>query len=145
MRACAVEVDEITHKQEFKIVEGENRNKIEDTQQNKATNGRTKGRKWSEQETKLLIDLLEEHTCLWDVYSKKYHLRNARGRACKKMKGELNIELADIKTKIMNLHSQLGREIAKSKAKKSGQGRSLDRAEANAISRRGHTETDCSY
>ena len=139
MRACAVEVDEITHKQEFKMVEGKNQNKIEETQQNKATNGRTKGRKWSKQETNLFIDLLEEHSCLWDVYSKKYHLRNVRKRAYEKMKGELNIELADIKTKIMNLRSQLGREIAKSKAKKSGQ------PEANAVSSRGHTETDCSY
>ena len=102
--------DEITHKQE--------------TQQNKATNGRTKGRKWSDQETDLLIDLLEDNSCLWDVYSKEYHLRTARDRAYEKMKEELDIELADIKTKIMNLRSQLGREIAKSKAKKSGQGRS---------------------
>ena len=51
MRACAVEVDEITHKQEFKMAEGEKQNEIEETQQNKATNGRTKGRKWSDQET----------------------------------------------------------------------------------------------
>ena len=29
----AVEVDEITHKQDFKMVEGENQNKIEETQQ----------------------------------------------------------------------------------------------------------------
>ena len=76
MRACAVEVDEITHKQEFKMAEGEKQNekqnKIKETQQNKATNGRTKGRKWSDQETNLLIDLLEEHNCLWDVYSKEY-------------------------------------------------------------------------
>lgn len=106
------------------MAEGEKQNEIEETLQNKATNGRTKGRKWSDQETNLLIDLLEEHTCLWDVYSKEYHLRNARERAYEKMKGELNIELADIKTKIMNLRSQLGREIAKSKAKKSGQARS---------------------
>ena len=94
------------------------------TQQNKATNGRTKERKWSDQETNLLIDLLEEHTCLWDVYSKQHHLRNARERAYEKMKGERNIELANIKTKITNLRSPLGRKIAKSKAKKSGQARS---------------------
>ena len=99
MRACAVEVDEITHKQEFKKAEGEKQNEIKETQQNKATNGRAKGRKWSDQEANLLIDLLEEYTCLWDVYSKEYHLRNAREQAYEKMKGELNIELADIKTK----------------------------------------------
>ena len=58
MRACAVEVDEITHKQEFKMAEGEKQNEIEETQQNKATNGRIKGRKRSDQETNLLIDLL---------------------------------------------------------------------------------------
>ena len=105
--------------------EGEKQNEIEATQQNKATNGWTKGRKWSDQETNLLIGLLEEHTCLWDVYSKEYHLRNAQERAYEKMKGELNIELADIKTKIMNLPSQLGREISKSKEVWTGQKRML--------------------
>jgi hypothetical protein len=67
--------DEITHKQEFKMAEGEKQNEVEETQQNKATSGRTKGRKWSDQETDLLIDLLEDNPCLWDVFCKEYHLR----------------------------------------------------------------------
>ena len=37
------------------------------------------------------------------------------------MRDELDIEITDIKTKIMSLRSQLGREVAKTKAKKSGQ------------------------
>ena len=37
------------------------------------------------------------------------------------MRDELNLEIADIKTKVMNLRSQLGREVAITKSKNSGQ------------------------
>ena len=37
------------------------------------------------------------------------------------MRDELGINIADIKAKIMNLRSQLGREVSKTKSKKSGQ------------------------
>ena len=94
---------------------------VEEILQNKATTVRGKGRKWSEAETDQLIDLLEKHVCLWDVSKKEYHLRNVRERAYEQMRDELGINIADIKAKIMNLCSQLGREVSKTKYKKSGQ------------------------
>ena len=37
------------------MAEGDKQNEIEETQQNKATNGLTKGRKWADQETNLCM------------------------------------------------------------------------------------------
>jgi len=34
-----------------------------------------KGRIWNDEKTDLLIDLLEQNACLWDVFS-KYHFQN---------------------------------------------------------------------
>ena len=84
---------------------------IEEIQPNKQSTGRGKGKKWSDSKTDKLIDLLEKHFCLWDISKKEYHLRNLRERAYEEMRDELDIEIADIKTKIMNLRSQLGREV----------------------------------
>ena len=95
---------------------------IEEIQRNKQGYGRRKGQKVSDSETDKLIDLLEKHFCLWDVSKKEYHLRNLRERAAyEEKRDELDIEIADIKTKIMNLRSQLGLEVTKKKSKKSGQ------------------------
>jgi len=40
-----------------------------------------KGRIWNDEETDLLIDLLEQNARLWDVFSKEYHLRDKRDKA----------------------------------------------------------------
>ena len=82
----------------------------------------SRARKWSDYETQTLIDLLEERICLWDVFNKAYHLRDKREEAYEEIEGELKISVADIKLKITGLRSQLGREISKTNAKKSGQG-----------------------
>ena len=81
---------------------------IEEIQLNKQGTGQGKGKKWSDSETDKLIDLLEKQFCFWDVSKKEYHLRNLRECAYQEMKDELDIEIADIKTKRMNLRSQLG-------------------------------------
>lgn len=80
-----------------------------------------KTRKWSDVEVDELIDMLEERVCLWDVFHKEYHLRNKREKAFEEMEENLEISIADIKTKIASLRAQLGRELTKTKAKKSGQ------------------------
>ena len=81
------------------------KHEIEETQPNRQGTGRGKGKKWSDSATDNLIDLLEKHFCLWDVSKKEYHLRNLRERAYEEMRDELDIEIADIKTKIMNLRN----------------------------------------
>ena len=81
----------------------------------------TKARKWSDVEVDQLVDLLEERICLWDVFSKDYHLRDKKERAYLEMAEKLGIAVVDIKAKIIGLRAQLGREIAKSKSTKSGQ------------------------
>ena len=81
-----------------------------------------RARRWMEPEIDQLIDLLEEKDCLWDVNKKDYHLRNQCDRAFEEMRNILDIDVAEIKAKISSLRAQLGREIAKTKAKKSGQG-----------------------
>lgn len=83
---------------------------------------RGRARKWTELEIDQLIDLLEEKDCLWDVNTKDYHVRNKREKALEEMRDILDIDMADIKAKITSLRAQLGREIGKTKAKKSGQG-----------------------
>ena len=72
---------------------------IEEIQPNTQGTGRGKGKKWSDSETDRLIDVLEKHFCLWDVSKKVYLLRNLRERAYEEMRHELDIEIADIKTK----------------------------------------------
>ena len=89
-----------------------------------ASDGKDRGRarKWTEPEIDQLIDLLEEKDCLWDVSKKDYHLRNKRERAFEEMRDILDIDVAEIKAKITSSRAQLGREIGKTKAEKSGQG-----------------------
>ena len=87
-----------------------------------AIRGRTtKARKWSDLEVDQLVDLLKERICLWDIFSKDYHLRDKKERAYLEMAEKLGIAVVDIKAKIIGLQAQLGREIAKTKSTKSGQ------------------------
>ena len=78
-------------------------------------------KKWSNDDVSLLIELLEERACLWNVYDKSYHLKDVRDRALNEMSDCLDASPADIKTKILTLRSQLGREITKVNRTKSGQ------------------------
>ena len=75
-----------------------------------ASDGKDRGRarRWMEPKIGQLIDLLEEKDCLWDVNKKDYHVRNKRERAFEEMRNNLDIDVAEIKTKITSLHAQLG-------------------------------------
>eukprot|EP00112_Aurelia_sp_Birch-Aquarium-sp1_P010845 Seg230.6 transcript_id=Seg230.6/GoldUCD/mRNA.D3Y31 product="hypothetical protein" protein_id=Seg230.6/GoldUCD/D3Y31 len=92
--------------------------KTQKTQAKKdATAGRKQTRKemkkWSNDYVSLLIELLEERACLWNVCDKSYHLKDVRERALNEMSDSLDASPAEIKTKILTLRSQLGREITK--------------------------------
>lgn len=100
--------------------------KTQKTQAKKdATAGRKQTRKemkkWSNDDVSLLIELLEERACLWNVCDKSYHLKDVRERALNEMSDSLDASPAEIKTKILTLRSQLGREITKVNRTKSGQ------------------------
>ena len=70
-------------------------------------NGRSgKSRRWCDADVDRLIELLEERPCLWDVFCKEYHVREKRERAYEEIENELEIDLNDIKTKIVGLRSQ---------------------------------------
>ena len=78
-------------------------------------------RKWSAEEINDLIDEFEKHPCLWDVFNREYHDKTRRQQALKEIEDEIGIRAEEIRNKIASLRTQLGREIAKVKAKISGQ------------------------
>ena len=57
--------------------------------------------------------MFEESACLWDVFSKDYHMKDKRDKAYEKIQEELDIPITKIKNKIIGLRSQLSREVAK--------------------------------
>ena len=79
-------------------------------------------RKWTSEEITHLIECLENYPCLWDVFDKAYHMKDKREKALSEMSNQIEIEVMEIKTKINGLRTQLGRELAKVKKTKSGQG-----------------------
>ena len=68
-----------------------------------------------------MIDLLEERPCLWNIFEKSYHSRETREQGFEELQSTLNISMVAVKAKKVSLRAQLGWEIAKTKAKKSGQ------------------------
>ena len=78
-------------------------------------------KKWAHEEILKLIELYEARPCLWDVSHKSYHLRDIREKALDEMATELETTVKEIKSKLLNLRSQLGRENMKVKKTKSGQ------------------------
>ena len=79
-----------------------------------------KSKKWTDKEIDKLLEMLEDRVCLWDVSSKEYHLRDKRAKAYKEMEEKLGVKAAEIKSKIVGLRAQLGREMVKVRARKSG-------------------------
>ena len=77
---------------------------------------------WTERETTDLIEMLEGRPCLWNIYEKCYHSREAREKGFQEISRAVDVSVADIKAKITSLRAQLGRELAKTRATKSGQG-----------------------
>ena len=60
--------------------------------------------------------MLEGHPCLWNIYEKCYHFREAQEKGFQEILRALNISVADIKAEITSLHVQLGLELAKIRA-----------------------------
>ena len=81
----------------------------------------SKARRWSEKEVELLIDEFEKRSCVWDVFEQDYHNREKRERAYLELEEVLGINTSDIKSKVLGLRTQLGREMAKVSNTKSGQ------------------------
>lgn len=82
----------------------------------------SKGAKdWLDDEVSLLIEMLEERPCLWDVFNKDYSKRDAKDVAYNEIADVLQCNVNSIKTKINGLRAQLGREMAKVNKTKSGQ------------------------
>ena len=79
-----------------------------------------KSKKWTDKEIDKLLEMLESRVCLWDVSSKEYHLRDKTAKAYKEMEEALEVSAAEIKSKIVGLRAQLGREMVKVRARKSG-------------------------
>ena len=80
-----------------------------------------KSKKWAHEEILKLIELYEAMPCLWDVSHKSYHLRDIREKALDEMATEQETTVKEIKSKLLNLRSQLGQENMKVKKIKSGQ------------------------
>lgn len=66
--------------------------------------------------------MLEGHPCLWNIYEKCYHSREAQKKGFQEILRALNISVADIKAEITSLHAQLGLELTEIRATISGQG-----------------------
>ena len=84
-------------------------NIIEDKSTPKQKGNKVRARRWTDEETDILIDMFEESACLWDIFSKDYHMKDKRD----KIQEELDIPISEIKNKIIGLRSQLSREVAK--------------------------------
>ena len=76
---------------------------------------------WMDEEISLLIDMLEEKPCLWDVFDKEYTKRDVKEIAYTKIASSLDTNIEFIKAKINGLRAQLGREVAKVNKTKCGQ------------------------
>ena len=79
------------------------------------------GKDWTDEEIFLLIDMLEEKPCLWDVFNKEYTKRDVKAIAYTEIASSLDTNIEAIKAKINGLRAQLGREVAKVNKTKIGQ------------------------
>ena len=79
------------------------------------------GKDWTDEEISLLIDMLEEKPCLWDVFDKEYTKLDIKEIAYTEKASSLDTNIESIKAKINGLRAQLGREVAKVNKTKSGQ------------------------
>eukprot|EP00112_Aurelia_sp_Birch-Aquarium-sp1_P025272 Seg832.1 transcript_id=Seg832.1/GoldUCD/mRNA.D3Y31 product="hypothetical protein" protein_id=Seg832.1/GoldUCD/D3Y31 len=85
----------------------------------KVAKERISSKRWTDDDTNILIDMMEERPCLWDVNCKDYKSRDERNKALNEI--EDVIPPNEIMTKIISLRSQLGREMRKTVKTKSGQ------------------------
>ena len=96
----------------------------EETEKKGNTAKKTKskgGKDWTDEEISLLIDWLEEKSCLWDVFGKEYTKRDVKEIAYTEIASSLDTSIESIKVKINGLRAQLGREVTKVNKTKSRQ------------------------
>jgi len=83
--------------------------------------------KWRYDHTQLVLDLLRNQECLWNVKSENYRNRNIRDKMLEEMVKELNTPVLtqeDVILKIKSIRSRYSSELAKVlKSEKSGDGR----------------------
>jgi len=83
--------------------------------------------KWRDDHTQLVLDLLHNQECLWNVKSENYRNQNIRDKALEGMVKQLsipNLTQEDVKLKIKSVRSRYSSELAKVlKSEKSGAGR----------------------
>ena len=72
------------------------------------------GKDWTDEEISLLIDMLEEKLCLWDVFDQEYTKRDVKEIAYTEIASSLDTNIESIKAKINGLRAQLGRGVARS-------------------------------
>ena len=101
---------------------------------------------------------------MWDICQKDYHSREKKEIAYNEIKDILDVGVGEIKSRLLSLRAQLGREIAKTNNKKSGQSESQNyksawlywerlqflrpvinagRSEDNRPQKEGSNETEC--
>ena len=78
-------------------------------------------KEWTDDETSLLIDMLEANPCLWDIYQTDYSKCDLKEIAYTGIATFLDTNITSVKAKINSQRTQLGREMAKEKSTKSGQ------------------------
>ena len=95
-----------------------------DKEGNTAKKTKSKGfdrlKDWTDEEISLLIDMLEEKPCLWDVFDKQYTKRDVKEIAYTEIASSLDTNIESIKGKINGLRAQLGKEVAKVNKTKGG-------------------------
>jgi hypothetical protein len=83
--------------------------------------------KWREEHTQMILELLSDHECLWNVKSENYRNRNIRERALEEILKQINIPdltVEDVKLKIKTIRTRYSYELGKIlKSEKSGAGR----------------------
>ena len=83
--------------------------------------------KWMDDNTQLVLDLLRNQECLWNVKSENYRNRNIRDKALEEMVKQLNIPdltQEEVKLKIKSIRTRYSSELTKVlKSLKSGAGR----------------------
>ena len=70
-------------------------------------------KKWTDDKVRDLIELLEEKSCLWDIFSNEYTKREVKERAYAELAEHVDSSSAIVKAKINALRAKLGREMAK--------------------------------
>ena len=70
-------------------------------------------KKWTDDKVRDLIELLEEKSRLWDIFSNEYTKREVKERAYAELAEHVDSSSAIVKAKINALRAKLGREMAK--------------------------------